>query len=332
VSSNVASNGSNNVTPSSIGTAYNASGTTGTITITPAPLTIIGATTSRVFNNTTQTNVFTTSGLLGSDSVTSVLGSGFGLRRGVYTDTLSNAQGSGLSNYTIQYVNGAITITPAPIYAIVTPASGVVAGVSNNLPNTTTLVGILPGTSVTGSTILTIPTGSGSQTITNNGTTLSGPDVSDYELVSSNLASDGNNNVTPDLVASGNGGGTIYLRPASSTINAGTVTNVANAVPVQVPVVIPVVVNSVSVNTSSPSLSLNSISFVSFGSPAVGNIVFKVTLANGDPLPDWVKVDPVTNTLTVADVPEAKNTKLTINVQKLVNGKLKKEALLTLEE
>jgi hypothetical protein len=260
------------------------------------------------------------------------LGLGSGLRRGVYTDTLSNAQGSGISNYTIQYVNGVITITPAPINAIVTPVSGVVAGVSNNLPNTTTLVGILPGTTVTGSTILIIPLEAGLQTVINNGTTLSGPNASDYEVISSNLASNGNNNVTPNLVSSGNGGGNIYLTPAPSTINAGSVTNVVKDVPVQVPVVTPVVVNSASVNAAAPSLSLNSISFVSYGSPEVGNVVFKVTQANGDPLPDWVKVDPVTRTLTVADVPEAKNAKLTINVQKLVNGKLKKEALLTLQE
>jgi hypothetical protein len=209
--------------------------------------------------------------------------------------------------------------------------SGVVAGVSNNLPNTTNLVGVILGTSVTGSTILTIPSGAGLQTITNNGTTLSGPNASDYEVISSNLASNGNNNVTPNIVTSGNGGGKIYLTPEPSTINSGTVANVANDVPVQIPVVIPVVVNSVSVNTSSPSLSLNSISFTSFGSPEVGNVVFKVTQANGAPLPDWVKVDPVTHALTFENVPEAKDTKLIINVQKLVNGTLKKEALLTVQ-
>jgi mucin-19 len=225
VSSNVANNGSNNVTPSTNGTLNNISGLTGTITITPAPLSIVGASTNAVYNSKTQTNAYFTSGLLGSDTVTSVSGSGSGKFRGVYVDNLSNAQGSGLSNYTIQYINGSITITETP------------------------------------PPILVIP-------------------------------------------------------PTEN--------------PTQVIVVNPVVTNTDTNNVSSQSISLNNIAFASLGTPEVGNVVFKVTLTNGEPLPSWVSVDPVTHTLTIGEKPaNAADTKLNIYIQKLVNGKLKKEAILT---
>jgi hypothetical protein len=326
-----------------------------TANITPAPLAISVA---GKFNGTT---VFTNSnstisiaGLKGSDTITitgvTVNNSHVSGNGSNYVTAITSSSGLSIANYSMNTTYlaansplaagttsalspNAVLLTAATITAFVTPDSGIVAGVNNFIPNTTTLIGVIPGTSVTGTTVLTIASNRpGFQTITNNGTTLSGPNAGDYEVISSNLASNGTNNVTPNSVSTGNGGGTIILAAPASTINSGTVANVANDVPVQVPVVIPVVVNSVSVNTSSPSLSLNSISFVSYGSPEVGNVVFKVTQANGDPLPDWVKVDPVTHTLTVEDVPEAKETKLSINVQKLVNGKLKKEALLTLQQ
>ena len=83
--------------------------------ITPAPLTITGDTTSSLYTSNLQTNTFTTSGLLGSDSVTSVATLASGTNVGTYADTLTSATGTGLANYTIGYVNGSLTITPAPL-------------------------------------------------------------------------------------------------------------------------------------------------------------------------------------------------------------------------
>ncbi|MBL8418211.1 MAG: autotransporter-associated beta strand repeat-containing protein, partial [Dechloromonas sp.] len=87
----------------------------GSLTITPAPLTITGNTTSSVYTAAAQTNGFTTAGLLGSDSVTSVATLASGTSVGTYADNLTSATGTGLSNYTIGYVNGGLTITPAPL-------------------------------------------------------------------------------------------------------------------------------------------------------------------------------------------------------------------------
>ena len=93
------------------------------LTITAAPLTITvdggsksyGATYSVGSGKTT----FTTSGLLGSDSATSITTASSGAIAtaavGSYTITGSLAQGSGLSNYTISYVPGTLTITAAPL-------------------------------------------------------------------------------------------------------------------------------------------------------------------------------------------------------------------------
>jgi hypothetical protein len=89
--------------------------TSTTASITPAPLTITGATTSTAYTAGTQTNTFTASGLLGTDSVSAVSGRASGTNAGTYLDTLSGATGTGLGNYTISYVNGALTITPAPL-------------------------------------------------------------------------------------------------------------------------------------------------------------------------------------------------------------------------
>jgi outer membrane protein OmpA-like peptidoglycan-associated protein len=62
----------------------------------------------------------------------------------------------------------------------------------------------------------------GTQTITNNGTTLSGDFATNYEVVSSNLVGTTPNRVTPTLVSLGNGGGTIMVAKAPLTIAGAT--------------------------------------------------------------------------------------------------------------
>ena len=108
------------ITPSGLysnQTGYIISYAGGNLTITQAPLRITGATTVGVYNASAQTNTFSTSGLLGSDTVTGVSGqaSGTNYSPTAYADTLSTAIGTGLSNYSIAYTNGSLSIGRATL-------------------------------------------------------------------------------------------------------------------------------------------------------------------------------------------------------------------------
>ena len=89
----------------------------GALTINKAALTITGDTTSTTYNAAAHTNGYTiTAGqLFGSDSITSLSGLATGTNAGTYLDTLSGATGTGLSNYTIGYVNGSLAIGKAAL-------------------------------------------------------------------------------------------------------------------------------------------------------------------------------------------------------------------------
>ncbi|UWX04287.1 MBG-2 domain-containing protein [Pseudoxanthomonas sp. NC8] len=101
-----------NATGNGVGN-YTISYVNGSLQITPALLTVSGGSTSSTYTATSQANTFTTSGLLGGDSVTGVTGLGQWHRVGSYADSLGNAIGTGPGNYTISYVNGSLQITPA---------------------------------------------------------------------------------------------------------------------------------------------------------------------------------------------------------------------------
>ncbi len=140
---------------------------------------------------------FMTSGFVGSDGVTSVtLSSPLGAPASAqvsgspYTITPSAAVGSGLANYNIQYVNGNLTVTPAPlsvtgvvgedkVYDGLTTASVNASGAS--------LVGVL-GTDVV-SLDGTAATGTfaspnvGLQSIQVSGLTISGASAANYSVV-----------------------------------------------------------------------------------------------------------------------------------------------------
>ncbi len=108
VTATVAANG-NYTSASSSATAF---------TIATASLTITASAQSKTYGAffNAGTTAFTTSGLVGSDAVTSVTLSTEGtINVGTYPITPSNAVGTGLSNYTITYVNGILTVNPAPL-------------------------------------------------------------------------------------------------------------------------------------------------------------------------------------------------------------------------
>jgi trimeric autotransporter adhesin len=94
---------------------YTLTGGTHTGTITPAALTVTGATTVSPYTSLAQTNTFSSTGLLGADSVTAVTGLATGTNVATYADNLSAATGSGLGNYTISYVNGSLQVTPVAL-------------------------------------------------------------------------------------------------------------------------------------------------------------------------------------------------------------------------
>ncbi|WP_159077409.1 YDG domain-containing protein [Polynucleobacter rarus] len=195
----------------------------GTAIIAKAALTISGGTTNTTFNNTTLTNTYSiTSGqLFGSDTIASVSGLGSGLHANTYTDTSLAASGTGLSNYTISYVTGSLTVNPASLTATVTPSLTTYNG-SNVIANSTVLTGVVSGTSVSSTTSLTINgINAGSQTIINNGSTLTGPNASDYIIVNSSLSNNGVNGVTPTNSGgvNGNFGGTILIAKAPLTVS-----------------------------------------------------------------------------------------------------------------
>jgi hypothetical protein len=95
--------------------------TAGTGVITPKALTITADDASKVYGNLLSFagSEFTVSGLVASDTVTSVSlaspGAAATAGVGAYAITASSAQGSGLSNYTITYLPGMLTVTPRPI-------------------------------------------------------------------------------------------------------------------------------------------------------------------------------------------------------------------------
>ena len=174
---------------------YTISYVAGGLTVTPASLTVTATNQSKVYGTTANlgTTGFTTSGLLGSDSVSGVTlsstGAAFtaGVNGGTpYTLNASAATGSGLSNYTISYVAGALTVTPASL-----SVSG--ANARNKVYDSTTaasvtggsLSGLLNGDSVTLSaananfTSANVGTGVGVAT----GYTLSGTGAGNYTLV-----------------------------------------------------------------------------------------------------------------------------------------------------
>ena len=104
---------------------YNLITAQGVLTITAAPLTIVGASTSAVYNAALRTNAAATvTGLVGSDSLT-VTGAATGTHVGSYADALSPVAGSGtsLANYAITTTQGALTVTAAPLTVTATAVS-----------------------------------------------------------------------------------------------------------------------------------------------------------------------------------------------------------------
>ncbi|MEQ1731554.1 MAG: MBG domain-containing protein, partial [Vicinamibacterales bacterium] len=93
----------------------------GTLNVTPAPLTITANDATKTYGQIIPLGGgnFAASGLVNSDSISSAAlnssGSASTANAGNHAISISNAQGSGLSNYAITYVPGVMTVNQAPL-------------------------------------------------------------------------------------------------------------------------------------------------------------------------------------------------------------------------
>ncbi len=120
------------ITPSAaVGTGlsnYTIAYVAGALTVTPAPLTVTATDRTKTYGQAVifAGTEFSVSGLLGTDTVTSVSLASAGaaatatVAGSPYAITPSAAVGAGLANYTIAYVAGALTVTPATAIIVVT--------------------------------------------------------------------------------------------------------------------------------------------------------------------------------------------------------------------
>ena len=135
---------------------YSISYLDGSLGVTPRALTVQASSGSHVYGNalTFAGTEFTATGLVNGDSVTTVNLSSTGASGttnvGSYAITGSGASGSGLSNYSISYLNGVLAVTPRALY-YVADVSTRPYGVSN-LPLNGALIGFVNGDTVASAT------------------------------------------------------------------------------------------------------------------------------------------------------------------------------------
>ena len=140
--------------------SYNATaGTTrNTVALTAAPLTITAQAANMTYSGTGYTggNV-SYSGFVGGDSAGSMSGtiaysgnSQGAINAGTYTIT---ASGQSNSNYAITYVNGVLTINPAPLGVV---ATGVYNGTTTLVPNSYSVAGLVNGETLTSLSAVTV--------------------------------------------------------------------------------------------------------------------------------------------------------------------------------
>ena len=186
----------------------------GSLTITPAPLTVTGATTFLAYNGAVQNNAApNVVGLVGVDLLSgngvTVTGIASGTNAGTYTDSLSVAAKGAtlLSNYTVTKTNGALTISP--LVATITGNTTINTYTGALQTNTYSTTGILSG-----DTANIVITGAATATHVSQGT------VPDTFAVSGAAA--GNYTFTYHP-------GSITITPVALTVTGANTTRVYNA-------------------------------------------------------------------------------------------------------
>ena len=131
----------------------------GSLTVTPAALLITANNASKTYGQTATfaATAFTATGLVNGDTVSGVTLSSAGAAAsagaGSYAIAPSAAVGTGLSNYTITYANGALTVNTASL-TVTAGAQSKTYGTTANLGSTAfTTSGLVNGDTVTGVTL-----------------------------------------------------------------------------------------------------------------------------------------------------------------------------------
>lgn len=122
----------------------------GTLTVTPAPLTITGDRLTRIYGdpNPVLTGVIGSQLLVGDDvTVRWSVGAGERAPVGVY-ETAAQLGGADAANYTVTLTPGALTVTPRPLSVIADDVSRPFG--ASDVPLTGTLTGLLAGDAVSG--------------------------------------------------------------------------------------------------------------------------------------------------------------------------------------
>lgn len=174
----------------------NAISGSGTLTVNPKTLTVTAKDRSKIYGTavTFTGSEFTASGLVNSDSVSSVTltsaGSVATASVASYPIVPSAAVGTGLSNYSISYTAGSLTVTAAQLHVTGITANGkVYDGNTNASLNTggAALTGILNGDSVTLDATTAVGTfdskNVGLRNVAVSGMTITGPGAGNYQLV-----------------------------------------------------------------------------------------------------------------------------------------------------
>ncbi|MEC8787268.1 MAG: MBG domain-containing protein, partial [Pseudomonadota bacterium] len=197
---------------------YNITYVPGTLTVDPALLTIMAQDQSKTYGDTFNFagTEFTTSGLVNSDSVSSVsltsTGAPATANVGSYDIDASNASGSGLSNYTISYVSGTLDVNPADLTITADNQVKTYGDTFNFTGSEFSTSGLLNSDSVSSVTL----TSTGAPNTAN---------VGSYDIDASSASGSGLSNYNISYVS-----GTLDVNPADLTITANNDSKVYDAV------------------------------------------------------------------------------------------------------
>ena len=207
------------ITPSAaVGTGlanYTITYDNGSLTVNTAALTITADSTSKTYGDTVtfDGSEFTDSGLLNGDTVTRVTLTSPGALKTAnvagspYAIIPSAAVGTGLSNYTISYVNGSLAVTPAVLTVSIVAANKVYDGTTSATLTSATLSGVVGSdqVSLSGGTATFADKNVGKlKTVTDTGLSLTGADASNYVLSASLITTMANITPAPLTITANN--------------------------------------------------------------------------------------------------------------------------------
>jgi len=190
----------------------------GSMTVNPKVLTITANNTNKTYGSTATFtgSEFTTSGLIGTDSVNSVTLISSGAVNtasvGAYNIVSSTASGIGLENYTITYANGTLTVSPKALTITANNASKIYGATTTFSGDEFNTLGLVNADTVTSVTL----TSSGAVNTAN---------VGPYNIVPSAAIGIGLGNYTITYA-----NGTLTIDKAGLTVNADNKTKVFGAV------------------------------------------------------------------------------------------------------